>query len=592
MHKYRTHNCSILQSSNVEEKVKLTGWVHRKRNHGNLLFIDLRDFYGYTQCVIQADNQFFKELTHASSESIITIVGTVSKRDENNINTELSTGEIEVLITTASIESKCKELPLEVFGQTDYPEETRLKYRYLDIRREKVKKNLVLRSGIISALRKEMENQGFIEIQTPILTSSSPEGARDFVVPSRRFPGKFYALPQAPEQFKQLLMVGGIDKYFQIAPSFRDEDARADRSPGEFYQLDFEMAFCTQEDVFTLSEPVLYNVFKKFSNEKIKITPPSFPRITYDDALLKYGIDKPDLRNPLIMVELTEEFKDSDFTVFSDMIKNKGSIVRGIRVPKAASQSRKFFDKLNSFAIDEGMGGLAYITYKENTSKGPLVKHLNEFELKTLKDKSSSIEGDVLFLICNEKKKVEKFGFQVRTKIAEELDLIEKDAFRFCWVIDFPMFEEDEETGKIVFSHNPFSMPQGELKALENEDPLTIKAYQYDIVCNGVELSSGAIRNHLPDVMIKAFEIAGYNEDVIKSKFGALYNAFQYGAPPHGGCAPGIDRIVMLLANEANIREVIPFPMNQKAQDLMMNAPSEIEDSQIKELHIRPIKNV
>jgi len=587
MHPYRTHTCGELRSHHKGEKIRISGWINRKRDHGNLLFIDLRDFYGQTQCVVNATNEVFDTLTHVRQESVVTITGKVVCRTEDTINTKITTGEIEIQVDGLKVESLCNELPLQVVGEISYPEETRLKYRYLDIRREKVKNNILLRSRIISYLRRGMEEQGFIDVQTPILTASSPEGARDFVVPSRRFPGMFYALPQAPQQFKQLLMVSGIDKYYQIAPSFRDEDARSDRSPGEFYQLDYELAYCTQDDVFQAIEPVLFNLFKEFSDNDCAITQYPFPQIPYSESLGKYGSDKPDLRNPLFMVDVTSCFEGSGFGIFSSMIKGKNAIVKAIRVPNVASQPRKFFDGLTSWAQSEGLGGLAYIIFKDGEAKGPVAKHLSEETLESLKVQTSCKSDDGLFFICAPKKKAEEYGRQARAKLCEELDLLEDKAFRFCWVVDFPMYEKDEKTREIIFSHNPFSMPQGGLNALNTMNPLEIKAYQYDIVCNGVELSSGAIRNHLPEVMVKAFEIAGYSEKDVKERFSALYNAFQFGAPPHGGCAPGIDRIVMLLANEPNIREVIPFPMDQQARDLMMGAPCPIDPVRFEELHIQ-----
>jgi len=582
---YRTHTCGQLRIHDVGQTVRLSGWVHRKRDHGNLVFIDLRDHYGITQCVVDQSSECFKIAEGLRNETVITLTGQVVKRDADVINSKMPTGDIEIDIQDIIVQSVSDTLPLQVNANTEFPEETRLTYRFLDLRREKLHSNIVLRSKIIASIRRRMIEQDFMEFQTPILTSSSPEGARDFLVPSRMHPGQFYALPQAPQQFKQLLMVSGFDRYFQIAPCFRDEDARADRSPGEFYQLDFEMSFVTQEDVFAAIEPVLTGVFNEFASNQT-VSPYPYPRITYHDAMLKYGCDKPDLRNPLIITDVSEVFEGSDFGIFAKAIAS-GSVVRAIPAPKASAQPRSFFDKLNGWAQDLGMAGLGYIVFEGSEAKGPIAKFLDANRLNQLKKRTNTEDGDAVFFVCDKEDKAAKFAGQVRTKVGVELDLIEKNTFKFCWVVDFPMFEFNEDTKKIDFSHNPFSMPQGGLDALNNQDPLTINAYQYDIVCNGIELSSGAIRNHLPEVMYKAFSIAGYPKEEVESRFGGLLNAFKYGAPPHGGCAPGIDRIVMLLADEPNLREVIAFPLNQQAQDLLMQAPSSIEPERLKELHIQ-----
>ncbi|ARN84309.1 aspartate--tRNA ligase [Candidatus Nucleicultrix amoebiphila] len=584
MHLYRTHTCGALRLSDEGKTIRLSGWVHRKRDHGHLLFIDLRDHYGLTQCVIETKSSSFKDAELVRLESVVTITGKVVKREAETINSKMPTGEIEVVIQEFKIDSIAEMLPLQVNSDQEFPEETRLRYRYLDLRREKMHNNIILRSTIISEIRKKMTEQGFLEIQTPILTASSPEGARDFLVPSRLHPGMFYALPQAPQMFKQLLMMSGFDRYFQIAPCFRDEDARADRSPGEFYQLDFEMAYVTQEDVFSALEPVLHHIFTKFGTDK-SVTSLPFPRIPFEEAMLKYGSDKPDLRNPLLISDVTDVFRGSDFSVFSNAIE-KGNIVRAIQGLKAASRPRSFFDKLNGWAQEQGAPGLGYITFSEGAAKGPIAKFLNDERMTQLKKLSAIDEGDAVFFVCAPKKEAEKLAGAARQKIADELDIREKNTFRFCWVTDFPMFEWNEDQKKIDFSHNPFSMPQGGLEALENQDPLTILAYQYDIVCNGVELSSGAIRNHKPEIMYKAFNIAGYSPQELESRFGGMINALKFGAPPHGGSAPGIDRIVMLLADEENLREVTAFPMNQQGQDLMMQAPNTVYDYQLKELHI------
>ncbi|MEB3702458.1 Aspartate--tRNA ligase [Candidatus Bealeia paramacronuclearis] len=591
-HPYRTHTCGELRIQNAGETVRISGWVHRQRDHGQLLFIDLRDHYGLTQCVVDPESSCFSALEAIRNESVITITGKVVERTADTVNTKMPTGQIEIFIESFELQSAAlSPLPLQVNSNAEFPEETRLKYRFLDLRREKMHDNIILRSAVISSLRRRMIEQGFMEFQTPILTASSPEGARDFLVPSRIHPGQFYALPQAPQQFKQLLMVSGFDKYFQIAPCFRDEDGRADRSPGEFYQLDFEMSFVTQDDVFNAIEPVLAGVFHEFGKGR-RITETPFPRIPYDVSMLKYGSDKPDLRNPIEIADVSEVFKGSDFGVFSNALE-KGSVVRAIPAPHASDRPRSFFDKLNDWARELGAPGLGYIIFSEGSAKGPIAKFLDEDRLEKLKSLANLQDGDAVFFVCDQVKKAEKLAGLARTKIGEDLDIIEKDCFKFCWTVDFPMFEYNEDTKQIEFSHNPFSMPQGGMDALLNQDPLTIKAYQYDIVCNGIELSSGAIRNHLPEVMYKAFEIAGYNNDHVDEKFGGMINAFKYGAPPHGGSAPGIDRIVMLLADEPNLREIVAFPMNQQAQDLLMGAPSSVMDSQLKELNLKvvlPIK--
>ncbi|WP_339635317.1 aspartate--tRNA ligase [uncultured Sneathiella sp.] len=586
MHSYRTHTCAELRESDVGKTVRLSGWVHRKRDHGNLLFVDLRDHYGITQCVIEHDVPNFEKVESLRSESVITITGKVVARSAETINPNLPTGAVEVDIEEFELQSAAEELPMPVFGEQEYPEEIRLRHRYLDLRRERLHQNIVLRSEIISALRDQMRGQGFQEFQTPILTASSPEGARDFLVPSRLHPGQFYALPQAPQQFKQLIMMSGFDRYFQIAPCFRDEDARADRSPGEFYQLDIEMAFVTQEDVFAAVEPVLTNVFQQFAGDRKVVTP--FERIPFDEAMLKYGTDKPDLRNPIIISDATEPFTGSGFGLFAKNIE-KGSVVRAIPAPGAADRPRSFYDKMNDWARKEGAGGLGYIIFKDGEAKGPIAKNLDEERIAKIREITGVGEGDAVFFACDKAAGAADIAGKARVRIGEELDVSEKNVFRFCWVIDFPMFEYDETEKKIDFSHNPFSMPQGGLEALETMDPLDIKGYQYDIVCNGIELSSGAIRNHRPDIMMKAFEIAGYEAQVVEDRFGGMLNAFRYGAPPHGGIAPGVDRIVMLLADEPNIREVILFPMNQQAQDLMMQAPAEVPPKNLRELHIRTV---
>ena len=591
MNKYRTHNCNQLRLEDDGSKVSLAGWINRKRDHGNVLFVDLRDHYGVTQCVIEKTNTKLLNLVDSLRvETVIKIDGSVIKREPDTINKSLNTGTIEIAVDSVEVLSEAKELPMPVFGENDYPEEIRLKYRFLDIRREELHKNIVLRSSIISHIRKLMSDAGFLEMQTPILTASSPEGARDYLVPSRIHPGKFYALPQAPQQFKQLIMAGGFDKYFQIAPCFRDEDARADRSPGEFYQLDMEMAFVEQDDVFNAIEPILHSVFTTFSDFNVTETP--FPRITYADAMSRYGTDKPDLRNPINISNLTKEFNDDkvEFSAFKKIIEEGGEVI-GIPAPDSSQKPRSFFDNLNNWARKEmNAAGLGYIVFDKSSSgvegKGPIAKFIPSEIQEMILNKAGLKAGDSIFFACAKGKEVYDIAAAARDKIAIDLDLIEKGVFKFCWIVDFPMYEKDKETGKIDFSHNPFSMPQGGLEDLNNSDPLHILGYQYDIVCNGVELSSGAIRNHVPEIMYKAFEIAGYNKDQVHEKFGGMINAFTYGVPPHGGIAPGIDRIVMLLAQEKNIREVILFPMNQQAQDLMMLAPAEVDKPTLDELNL------
>ena len=588
MNKYRTHTCGELNKSHKEKEISVSGWINKKRDHGNLLFLDLRDNYGITQCVIDKSNEIFKKIEKLSLETVIKISGVVIKRSEETINKNISTGEIEVKINNIDILGETKDLPMPVFSDQEYSEEIRLKYRFLDLRRKKIHQNIILRSKVISFIRNEMQKLGFLEFQTPILTSSSPEGARDFLVPSRLNPGKFYALPQAPQQFKQLIMVSGFDKYFQIAPCFRDEDARADRSPGEFYQLDVEMSFVEQEDIFRVIETLFLKLFKTFSNKKILHE--KFPRITYEESMLKYGSDKPDLRNPLEISDLTNIFERDDvkFDIFKKLVKS-GSIVRALITKNTKDKPRSFFDGIDKWAKDEGSSGLAYFTLEKEdkiSAKGPIGKFFSETSLMEIIKQTNANIGDTIFLSCGKKNDVERILSSARKKIAEDLDLIDNEKFSFCWVVDYPMYEIDEITKKIKFSHNPFSMPQGEINNLDLSNPLNIKAYQYDIVCNGIELSSGAIRNHVPELMYKLFEIAGYSKNEVNSKFSGMINALSYGAPPHGGIAPGIDRIVMLLANEKNIREVTMFPMNQNAQDLMMKAPSEISDDQLKELNL------
>jgi len=592
MHAYRSHTCGQLRADHAGETVRLSGWIHRKRDHGNLLFVDLRDHYGLTQCVIDTSSPQFPTLESARVESVVTVTGRVTRRTEDTINPRLPTGEIELMVDDVTMQSTADVVPVQVAGDEIAGEDTRLRYRFLDLRRDKMQRNIKLRGNIIASIRRRMIEQGFTEFQTPILTSSSPEGARDFLVPSRLHPGKFYALPQAPQQFKQLLMIAGFDRYFQIAPCFRDEDSRADRSPGEFYQLDLEMSFVTQDDVFAAVEPVLSGVFEEFAgfdrDAPWTVTKPPFPQIPFAEAMLKYGSDKPDLRNPLVIADVTEVFADDsvEFKAFKGVIA-KGGVVRAIPGPGAAAQARSWFDKLNDWARGEGAPGLGYIVFKDGTGTGPIAKFVPEAMQKKLQELAGLGDGDAVFFVCDVPAKAEKFAGVVRNKVGQELDLYEKGAYRFCWVVDFPMFEVDEKTGQIGFSHNPFSMPQGGLEALETMDPLEIKAWQYDIVCNGVELSSGAIRNHLPEVMYKAFAIAGYPQSEVEERFGGMLSALKFGAPPHGGSAPGIDRIVMLLADEVNLREIVAFPMNQQAMDLMMQAPNEVPDDRLRELHIR-----
>ena len=588
MSKYRTHTCGELNTSNKGQKINLSGWINKKRDHGNLLFIDLRDNYGITQCVVDKDNQVFKNIEKLPLESVIKISGEVIERNKETINPNLSTGEIEISINEFEILGETKELPMPVFSDQEYAEEIRLKYRFLDLRRKKIHENIILRSKVISFIRSEMIKLGFLEFQTPILTSSSPEGARDFLVPSRLNPGKFYALPQAPQQFKQLIMVSGFDKYFQIAPCFRDEDARADRSPGEFYQLDLEMSFVEQEDIFNVVESLLVRTFKEFSKKKLLNS--KFPRITYKEAMLKYGSDKPDLRNPLLINDITNIFlrDDVSFDIFKKLVKS-GSMVRCIVTKNTKDKPRSFFDNIDKWAKDQGASGLAYFTIikeSEISGKGPVGKFFSKDSLEEIMKLTGAEVGDSIFLACSKQKELEKITSLARDKIAKDLNLIDEETFAFCWVVDYPMFEIDETTKNIKFSHNPFSMPQGDIDNINFNDPLDILAYQYDIVCNGIELSSGAIRNHIPELMYKLFSIAGYSKNDVQEKFSGMINALSYGAPPHGGIAPGIDRIVMLLANEKNIREVTMFPMNQNAQDLMMNAPSDVSDKQLKELNI------
>ena len=588
MNKYRSHHCNELRKNNVGQDVILSGWINKKRDHGNLLFIDLRDNYGITQCIIDQENINFKLLERTPLETVVKIEGKVVDRTTETINKDIETGEIEVIINNSEILGTCKELPMPVFSDQEYAEEIRLKYRFLDLRRKKIHENIILRSKVISFIRNEMNKLGFLEFQTPILTSSSPEGARDFLVPSRLNPGKFYALPQAPQQFKQLIMVSGFDKYFQIAPCFRDEDARADRSPGEFYQLDLEMSFVEQEDVFNVVETLMVNTFKKFSNKKLKYD--KFPKISYKEALLKYGSDKPDLRNPLIINDISDLFSRDDITfeIFKKLVKS-GSKVRCIVTKNTKDKPRSFFDSIDKWAKEQGASGLAYFTLEKNneiTAKGPVGKFFSSESLLEIMKITGAEVGDSIFLSCGKEKELVKIIGLARDKIGKDLDLIDDDIFAFCWIVDYPMFERDEVTNKIEFSHNPFSMPQGNTDKLDLDKPLDILAYQYDIVCNGIELSSGAIRNHKPDLMYKLFSIAGYDKSQVDKKFSGMINALSYGAPPHGGIAPGIDRIVMLLANEKNIREVTMFPMNQNAQDLMMNAPSEVTEDQLKELNL------
>jgi len=588
MHAYRTHHCGQLRAQEVGSQVRLSGWVHRKRDHGNLLFVDLRDHYGITQIVTDIESEAFKLFERLRVESVITVTGDVVARGADAVNPNLATGDIEVRAREVSVQSAAQELPLPVASEADYPEDIRLRYRFLDLRRERIHANIVLRSNVIASIRRRMIDQGFTEYQTPILTASSPEGARDYLVPSRVHPGKFYALPQAPQMFKQLLMVAGFDRYFQIAPCFRDEDARADRSPGEFYQLDFEMSFVTQEDVFAAIEPVLHGVFEEFARGKA-VTPAPFPRIAYRDAMLRFGSDKPDMRNPIEIVDVTDHFVGSGFGLFSRIVEG-GGVVRAIPAPGAGAKSRKFFDDMNDWARSQGHAGLGYINIKDGVPGGPIAKNHGEEATAKLIAALALGADDGVFFAAGKELPTSKLAGAARTRVGEELDLIEKGVFKFCWVVDFPMYEYDEDAKKIDFSHNPFSMPQGEMDALVNKDPLDILAYQYDIVCNGVELSSGAIRNHKLEVMYKAFDIAGYTPEQVDESFPGMINAFKYGPPPHGGSAPGIDRIVMLLADEPNLREVVAFPLNQKAEDLMMNAPSAVSLKQLRELNIRVVE--
>ena len=594
MHAYRTHTCAALDAEAVGETVRLSGWVHRKRDHGGVLFIDLRDHYGVTQIVADSDSPALPALEQVRTESVVTIDGTVKRRSEATVNPNLATGEIEVFAQSVTVQSNAQELPLPVFGEAEYPEDIRLRYRFLDLRRERLHANIMLRSQVIASIRQRMIGQGFTEFQTPILTASSPEGARDYLVPSRVHPGKFYALPQAPQMFKQLLMVAGFDRYFQIAPCFRDEDARADRSPGEFYQLDFEMSFVTQEDVFAAIEPVLHGLFEEFADwqgrgRQVSALP--FRRIPYRESMLKYGNDKPDLRNPILITDVSDHFHASGFGRFASIVE-AGDVVRAIPAPNTADRSRKFFDDMNAWAQGEGFAGLGYATRKGGEWGGPIAKNHGEDKMTAMADALGLGPDDGLFFAAGKEGQAAKLAGLARTRVAEQLDLIDPNRFEFCWIVDFPMFEYDEENRKVDFSHNPFSMPQGELEALETKDPLDILAYQYDIVCNGVELSSGAIRNHRPEIMYKAFEIAGYSQDDVDKNFAGMINAFKYGAPPHGGSAPGIDRMVMLLAGEPNIREVVLFPMNQRAEDLMMGAPSFVSAKQLRELNLRSTAEV
>jgi len=586
MHAYRSHNCAELTEANVGQQVRLSGWINRKRDHGQLVFVDLRDHYGLTQCVADASDASFAMVEATRLESVVTITGTVLKRSDETVNVNLPTGQIEVRIEAFEVQSAADTLPLQVNSDEDSGEETRLRYRYLDLRRSRPHANIMLRAKIIQSIRARMVAQGFTEFQTPILTASSPEGARDFLVPARLHPGKFYALPQAPQQFKQLIMVSGFDRYFQIAPCFRDEDSRADRSPGEFYQLDLEMSFVEQQDVFAAVEPVIKGVFEEFSD---KVVDTDFVHIPFADSLLKYGSDKPDLRIPFEICDVTDIFRGSDFAIFAKNIE-KGAVVRAVPGPKCGS--RAIADRMNSWAQGEGAPGMGYIIYGEGEARGPVAKALGAQKAEAIRIAAGVGDGDAVFFACAPADEAASLAGRARVKIGQDQELIDRNLFRFAWIVDFPMFEADPVTGKIDFSHNPFSMPQGGMKALEEQDPLTIKAWQYDLVCNGVELSSGAIRNHLPEVMYKAFEIAGYPNSTVDEKFPAMINAFRFGAPPHGGIAPGIDRMVMLIADEPNIREVILFPMNGKAEDLMMAAPSEVEESALAELHIRRVLQV
>ncbi len=584
MNHYKTHSCGEITKKDINSVVKISGWINKKRDHGGLLFLDLRDNYGITQCVIDSDHEIFKEIEMLRLESVVSISGEVVQRSEDTINVKIASGEVEIKVSELEILNNSEIIPFQVSVEDDAPEELRLKYRYLDLRKNKLHENILFRSKIINSLRNKMQSRGFFEIQTPILTASSPEGARDFLVPSRLNKGRFYALPQAPQMFKQLLMIAGFDKYFQIAPCFRDEDARADRSPGEFYQLDFEMSFVEQKDIIETIEPVLYEIFCEFSFDKLVSKPP-FQKIKYFDAIRKYGTDKPDLRNPLIIEDVTDNFIDSGFKIFEQNITN-GSVVKGIKVPNSSSKPRAWFDKLNNWAKSLGQKGLGYIIFENGDAKGPIANNLKKPNLVSIIDKMKLSDEDTVFFICDKEKNASIFSGIAREKLCDEINIRKEDYFEFCWIVDYPMYEIDEKTKKIDFSHNPFSMPQGGMDALNNQDPLNILAWQFDIVCNGIELSSGAIRNHKPEIMVKAFEIAGYNENELKERFGGIYDAFKYGAPPHGGSAPGIDRIVMLLANEKNLREVVAFPLNQQAQDLMLGAPNQIDSVHLKELNI------
>ena len=585
MHAYRTHTCGELRRAHQGRTARLSGWIHRKRDHGNLLFIDLRDRFGITQCVIESDGASFAAAEAARLEAVVTVTGPVVPRGAETVNPDLPTGEVELSITDFTVQASAETLPLEVNSERDYGEEVRLKYRFLDLRREKMQRNIMLRSAVVQSIRRRMVEAGFTEFQTPILTAASPEGARDFLVPSRLHPGQFYALPQAPQQFKQLIMVAGFDRYFQIAPCFRDEDARADRSPGEFYQLDFEMSFVTQDDVFAAIEPVLGGLFEEFAAGRT-VSPAPFRRIAFADAMLRYGTDKPDLRNPLEIADATEIWRGTALKIFARPIE-AGAVVRAIPAPGAASQPRSFFDRLNDWAREEGAGGLGYIVFEGGQAKGPIARFLDEDGTAALRGRAGVGDGDAVFFACDKAEGAARLAGRARARIGRDLGLIAAGRFDFCWITDYPMYERDEATGRIQFSHNPFSMPQGGLEALETLDPLEVAAYQYDIVCNGVELSSGAIRNHRPDIMYKAFEIAGYGREEVERRFGGMLNALKFGAPPHGGSAPGIDRMVMLLADEPNIREVTPFPLNQQAQDLMMQAPAAVSEDRLRELSIR-----
>ncbi len=587
MHRYRSHNCGELRAANVGETVRISGWVHRRRDHGGLLFIDVRDNFGLTQIVAEPDCPDFAEIERVRPESVVLVNGKVEARSAETVNEQLPSGMVEVRVTAFEVLSAVDELPLQVFGDQVYPEETRLRYRFLDLRREAMHRNIHLRAKVISSIRRRMEDLGFMDFQTPILTASSPEGARDFLVPSRLHPGQFYALPQAPQQFKQLIMVAGFDRYYQIAPCFRDEDARADRAPGEFYQLDLEMSFVEQEDVFEAVEPVLHGIFEEFADGR-QVTPMPFPRIPYEEAMLKYGSDKPDLRIAIEISDVSEVFDGSDFQLFAKAVA-AGSVVRAIPAPGAAARPRSFFDKMNEWAREEGAPGMGWISFADGAGKGPIANRLDAERLARLKELTGTGDGDGLFFACDKAPAAAELAGKARLKVGANLALVEPGVFKFCWIVDYPMYEFDEARQRIDFSHNPFSMPQGGLKALESDDPLSILGYQYDIVCNGNELASGAIRNHRPEIMYKAFEIAGYSAAEVEDRFAGMLNAFRFGAPPHGGIAPGIDRIVMLLAEEPNIREVILFPMNQQAEDLMMGAPADVSAEQLRDLHLRPL---